>query len=160
LQAVDYLLKPFDRERLQQALKRAQDHLRARPPIAPARGPERVAVRANGRIVFLKPSEVVWVEAANNYCTLHLADASQLTIRVKLSAIEQRLGHANFARVNRSAVVHLEQVKELQLVEHGDYVVVLRNGLRLPLSRQLRGSLQKLAADAGSAAGPGFAPAG
>ncbi|MES1168601.1 MAG: LytTR family DNA-binding domain-containing protein [Oleiharenicola lentus] len=145
--AVDYLLKPFDRERLQQALRRVQDHLqRSREPAAPAPAPapksDRITVKADGRLVFLKPEEIVRVEAADNYVMLHLV-SGRLMLRETMTAIENRLGTGSFTRVNRSAIVHLDQIKEIQPAQHGDYTVVLRDGTKLPLSRSLRGQLDK-----------------
>jgi two-component system LytT family response regulator len=158
VEAVDYLLKPFDRERFQTALRRAQEHVRARRAgalgekletlLADASGSgkknERLAVRADGRLVFLKPEEIVWVEAADNYAVLHLT-SGRLMLRETMSALEARLGAENFTRVNRSAIVHLDQIKELQPTFHGDYVVLLRDGTKLPLSRGLRKNLGKFA---------------
>jgi two-component system LytT family response regulator len=154
-QAIDYMLKPFDRERLQLALKRATDQIDVRRggdlatrledllASAPSRSPERLAFKADGRVVFLTPGEIIWIEAANNYSILHLVGAKPLMLRETLASLEKRLGPANFARINRSAMVHLDQVKELQPARYGDYFVVLRGGLRLPLSRHLRGRLEK-----------------
>jgi two-component system LytT family response regulator len=143
--AVDYLLKPFDRDRFQQALRRAQDHLvrtRGGEAAAPAAKPDRITVKADGRLVFLKPEEIVRVEAADNYVMLHLT-SGRLMLRETMSAIETRLGTLNFARVNRSAIVHLDQIREIQPAQHGDYTVVLRDGTKLPLSRSLRGQLDR-----------------
>lgn len=162
VQAVDYLLKPFDRERFQQAFRRACEHLQARRAgelgqrlesllagaVPAARPPERLAVKADGRLVFVRPDDIVWVEAADNYVILHLRD-DRLMVRETLSAIEERLGPGSFARVNRSAIVHLDQIRELQPTFHGDYVVVLRNGTKVPLSRNLRGRLGDLASGLG-----------
>jgi two-component system LytT family response regulator len=159
--ATDYLLKPFDQERFQTALKRAADHVRARragdlgarletllSEAAPAaKKPGRLAFKSEGRVVFLKPDEIVWVEAADNYVLLHLVDAPRLILRETLSAIEARLGSAEFARVSRSAIVRLDQVKELQPTFHGDYTVVLRNGTRVPLSRSHRGQLERFTSE-------------
>ena len=80
VQAVDYLLKPFDRERFQTALRRAEEHLRAQragkledklesllaDAASPGKKPERLTVKANGRLVFLKPDDIIWIEAADN----------------------------------------------------------------------------------------------
>jgi two-component system LytT family response regulator len=157
--AVDYLLKPFDRKRFHQALKRAIDHIRARRAedlgsriegllaSSTSRRAERLIVKADGRIMFLKPDDILWIEAANNYCNLHLAGDKRLLLRETLSSIEKRLGSARFVRVNRSALVHIDQVQELRSETYGDYVVMLRNGTRLPLSRSLRGRLGKFVAD-------------
>ena len=159
VQAVDFLLKPFDRERLQLALRRAGEHIRARHTedlgtrvenllaAAEERKPGRLAVKTDGRVVFVRPGEIVWVEAANNYSVLHLADGKRLMWRETLATVERRLGGENFVRINRSALVQAGQVQELQLARYGDYVVVLRNGLRLPLSRSLHGRLEKFAHD-------------
>jgi two-component system LytT family response regulator len=147
--AVDYLLKPFDRDRLQQALRRVQEFLqRQREPDAPAPAAvaapksDRVTVKADGRLVFLKPEEIVRVEAADNYVMLHLV-SGRLMLRETMTAIEARLGTQSFVRVNRSAIVHLDQIREIQPAQHGDYTVVLRDGTKLPLSRSLRGQLER-----------------
>lgn len=152
--AVDYLLKPFDRERLHVALGRVQEHLRIRTdgkgfagkpaPVSPIPKNERLAVKTDGRIVFLRADEIVWVEADDNYVVLHL-QAGRLMVRETLAAIEVRLGPDSFARVNRSALVHLDQIKELQPALHGDYTVMLRDGTKLPLSRSLRPQLERFA---------------
>jgi two-component system LytT family response regulator len=150
--AVDYLLKPFDRDRFRMALRRAAEHLRrereqgAEPAtsLAPAPG-ERITVKADGRIVFLDPAEIVRVEAADNYVLLHLV-GGRLMLRETMSAIEARLGTAGFARINRSAIVQLAQVREIQPAQHGDYTVVMRDGTQLPLSRSLRAQIGKLTA--------------
>jgi two-component system LytT family response regulator len=157
VQAVDYLLKPFDRERLQQALQRVHEQLRARrsgaleqklesllgEAAATPRRADRLALKVDGRVVFLKPDEIRWIEAADNYVMLHLTNG-QIMVRETMSALEEKLGTDNFARISRSAIVHLDQIKELQPTFHGDYVVVLRDGTKLPLSRSLRGRLDKL----------------
>jgi two-component system LytT family response regulator len=157
VQAVDYLLKPFDRDRLKQALQRVQEHLRARragkleekleallaEPPANAKKADRLAVKADGKVIFLKPDEIAWVEAADNYVMIHHT-GGQLMLRETMAAIEEKLGTERFARVNRSALVHLDQIKELQPTFHGDYIVFLKDGTKLPLSRSLRGQLDKL----------------
>jgi two-component system LytT family response regulator len=162
LHATDYLLKPFDQARLLLALKRAGEQVRARQAgdlgarlqtllaeAAPAakKPPDRLAFKSDGRVVFVKPEDIMWVEAADNYVLVHVSDGTRLMLRDTLSALEERLGEVDFARVNRSAIVRLDHVKELQPTLHGDYTVVLRNGTRVPLSRSLRGRLEKFAAD-------------
>ncbi len=151
LAAVDYLLKPFDRDRFQQALRRAQDHLQRNrtveysPVPSAAPKPDRITVKADGRLVFLAPAEIIRVEAADNYVMLYLT-TGRLMLRETMAAIETRLGTQQFARINRSAIVQLDQIREIQPAQHGDYTVVLRDGTKLPLSRSLRGQLDKFAA--------------
>jgi two-component system LytT family response regulator len=159
VQAVDYLLKPFDLERFQTALRRAHEYVRLRSgeatrlATAPAdegsgagRRSERIMVKADGRLVFLKTDEIVWIEAADNYVVLHLV-ASRLMLRETMAAIETRLGPATFARISRSALVHRDQIQEIRPALHGDYTVLLRNGTQLPLSRSLRSQLDRIARD-------------
>jgi two-component system LytT family response regulator len=150
--AVDYLLKPFDRDRFQQALARASDQLQrhrgaetAPATAAGAPRPDRITVKADGRLVFLAPAEIIRVEAADNYVMLHLT-SGRLMLRETMGAIETRLGTGYFARVNRSAIVQLDQIREIQPAQHGDYTVVLRDGTTLPLSRSLRGRLDQFGA--------------
>lgn len=153
VEAVDYLLKPFDRDRFRTALRRATEYLKRKrepetppePSLAPALG-ERITVKADGRIVFLEPSDIVRVEAADNYVLFHLV-GSRLMVRETMSAIEARLGTAEFARINRSAIVRLAEIREIQPAQHGDYTVVMRDGTRLPLSRSLRSQLGRLVGD-------------
>lgn len=150
LSAIDYLLKPFDRERFQKTLQRLRDHTSAKQAgeklaklMAEAPGdkkPDRLTVKADGRVVFLKPDQIIWVEAADNYVVLHLA-SGRLMLRETMSVLESRLGTTDFVRVSRSAIVRLDQIKEMQPGLHGDYVVLLYDGTKLPLSRSLRGQL-------------------
>jgi two-component system LytT family response regulator len=157
VRAVDYVLKPFDRRRLETALERAAEYVAARRAGsigaridellsggggAPRRR-ERLAVKADGRFVFLKYDEIVWVEAADNYVVIHTQPGERLMVRETLSSVEDRLGPQQFTRVNRSALVRIDQVKELQPNAQGDYSVLLRQGMRLPLSRALRGQFEK-----------------
>jgi two-component system LytT family response regulator len=159
-QVVDYLLKPFDRSRFRQALNRAVDYVKTLREgdlgtrvegllaASAAQHRNRLVVRVDGRLIFLNPDDIVWIEAESNYSNLHLADAKRLLVRETLSSIEGRLGTTRFTRVNRSALVHAEQVHELQPSKYGDYTVVLRDGTRLPLSRSLRSRLGKFATGA------------
>ena len=158
VRAVDYVLKPFDRERLGMALERAAEFAAARRmgdlgsrieellasagTASPAKS-ERLAVKADGRFVFLRFEEIAWVEAADNYVVIHTLAGERLMVRETLTSIEDRLGQQQFTRVSRSAVVRIEQVKELQPNSQGDYIVVLRDNTRLPLSRSLRGHFEK-----------------
>ena len=157
-QVIDYLLKPFDRKRFDLALNRAVGHIRTQRDgdlgkrvegllASVPRQDGRVAVKTDGRVVFLKLGDISWVEAANNYSILHLGASKRLLLREALSSLEKRLGASSFARVNRSALVHVDQLQELQPAKYGDYVVLLRDGTRLSLSRKLRGRLEKLVQD-------------
>jgi len=155
--AVDYLLKPFDRERFQTALGRAIERVRHRgdqtvqqrqaallAELRPASKPaERLAVKSAGRVVFVKLSDIDWIEAAHNYVELHVGKESHL-LRETLNAIEARLSLDKFVRISRSAIVNIERVKELQPLFHGEYTVTLQNGTKVTLSRRYRDKLKQL----------------
>ena len=147
--ALDYLLKPFDEERLSASLDRAAAMIRGaradpglRPFLEQMAPPERFVVRTPGRIVFLPLAEVDWIEAAGNYVYVHAGRERHL-IRGTLKAIESRFS-ARFARIHRSAIVNLERVRELAPRAHGDCEVVLRGGARLPVSRTFAARLRAL----------------
>jgi two-component system LytT family response regulator len=155
--ALDYLLKPFDRQRFQKALGRARTQLAgAGGPAArerllalleevrPAPKPlERLALKTAGRITFLKADEIDWIEAAGNYVRLHAGGEAHL-LRETMSRLEGRLDAARFVRIHRSTIVQLDRIRELQPWFHGDYRVRLRDGTELTLSRGYRPKLQEL----------------
>lgn len=149
-EAVDYLLKPFDRDRFRQALRRVQDflywsrgHEAPSGPAAPTPKTDRIAVKVEGRLVFLQPEQIVRVEAADNYVWLHLRN-DRFLLRETMAALEARLGAVDFVRVNRSAIVNLSQIKEIKpAVLRGDHDVVLDDGTVLRLSRGVRRQLNQ-----------------
>lgn len=155
--ALDYLLKPFDKERFELALSRARNHLNRsqggdltqklsalladlRPE---PKTTDRLVIKTSGKVVFLRTAEIDWIEAADNYLNLHVGADSHL-LRETMASIEERLDPAQFLRISRSTIVNIERIKELQPMFHGDYTVILRNGTRLTLSRGYRDKLQQL----------------
>ena len=154
--ALDYLLKPFGRDRFQEALKHVRESLERRRAgdlgrrllalvndIKPERPKlERLVVKSGGRVFFLRTDEIDWIEAAGNYVRLHLGDESHL-FRETMNRMETRLDTKRFVRIHRSRIVNTERIKELQPWFNGEYVVILRNGTRLPLSRGYRDKLQE-----------------
>ena len=155
--AVDYLLKPFDRERFDSALGRAlqqvkyrQDPARAEAQAAvlaevqaPAKSIDRLAVKSGGRIRIVRTADIAWIESAHNYVEIHEDKQSHL-LRDTISAIEQKLPPDKFVRISRSTIVNIEKIKELEPLFYGEYTVTLQNGKRLTLSRRYRSKLPKL----------------
>lgn len=142
VQAFDYLLKPFDRKRFRESIQRARVRLtqeRAGVPERrqPSKTPDRFAIRNNGRVVFLKVSDIDWIEASDNYVCLHVGKETHV-VRETMSELERRLDPAQFIRVHRSAIVNLDRVKELQPWFRGDYRVVLNDGTELTLTKTHR----------------------
>jgi two-component system LytT family response regulator len=154
--ALDYLLKPFGKDRFQETLKHAREHLERRRAGDLGRRllalvhdlkPEqqrldRLVVKSGGRVFFLRTDEIDWIEAAGNYVRLHLGEESHL-FRETMNGMEGRLDSRRFVRIHRSRIVNTERIKELQPWFNGEYVVILRNGTRLTLSRGYREKLQE-----------------
>ncbi len=102
----------------------------------------RLAVRNNGHVIFLTAEEIEWIEAAGNYVRLKAGGESYL-LRETMSGVEAKLPRDRFLRIHRSAIVSLDSVRELVPNPHGDFIVVLRSGKRLPLSRGCRERLEE-----------------
>ena len=102
----------------------------------------RLAVRNNGHVRFLTAEEIEWIEAAGNYVRLNAGGECHL-LRETMSRVEAKLPRDRFLRIHRSAIVNLEAVRELEPSPHGDFVVVLRSGKKLPLSRGYRDRLEE-----------------
>lgn len=106
---------------------------------------ERVLVADGGRSVFVRTADVDWIEASRNYVRLHTGERSYLA-RTTLVALAQRLDPERFRRANRSALVNLDRVREVQPWFHGDAIVILESGARVTLSRRYRAHLLGTAA--------------
>jgi len=150
VEAIDYLLKPFDRARLRQTLLRVRRQLRRdsgeiaekiRRLLAAGAGERRplrrIAIRSGGRIQSLPVESVFWFEAADNYLKIHAGKSVHL-IRERLSELERRLDPEAFIRIHRGAIVRIESILAVESLFHGDYEAVLRSGERLPVGRRYR----------------------
>jgi two-component system, LytTR family, response regulator len=156
VRALDYVLKPFDRERFQEALQRARAHIQrdetgdlGRRLLALVKDlrrdqprTDRLVVKSGGRLFFLRTDEIDWIEASGNYVRLHVGTTSHL-LRETMNAIEGRLDPEKFFRIHRSRIVNMERIQEMQPWLNGEYAVVLRTGTRLTLSRGYREKLQE-----------------
>jgi two-component system LytT family response regulator len=155
--ALDYLLKPFDRQRFEKALERARAQInRSRTAdvnkqllalledVKTGRKyQERFVVKSSNRVLFVRVEEIDWIEAAGNYVRLHAGSETHL-LRETMSALEGKLDPHKFLRIHRSTIVNIERIQELQPWFHGDYVVLLKDGTQLTLSRSYRQKFQDL----------------
>jgi two-component system, LytTR family, response regulator len=137
--ALDYLLKPFDNARFDLALDRAKKRI-AHGKDQP-RKLERLAIKSAGQMLFVRVSEIDWIEAADYYACLHVGPRAHL-VRRSMSELELELDSATFCRIHRSSIVNLDRVQGLKLSADGEYEVVLESGTRLRLSRRYRKQLQ------------------
>jgi len=160
--AADYILKPFQDERLLQAVARAKlrvqmergKMLTTNEPISPGAAPEqipaqetqyaeRLAVRSAGRIFFQKVQQVDCFTAAANYIQVHTG-AQIHRIRCTMNHLEARLDPRRFARIHRCTVINLDRLKDIRPLPHGDYIVTLLDGKEFTLSRNYRPKFRKL----------------
>ncbi len=158
VQAVDYLLKPFDRERFESALQRALDRVKQRKevarsdapaavlaePAAPSKPLERLAIKSDGRIIVVKTADIAWIQSAHNYVEIHQDNQQAHLLRENIGALETRLPADKFVRISRSVIINVDRVKELEPLFYGEYSVTLQNGQRLTLSRRYRHKLPML----------------
>ena len=165
LAAIDYLVKPFDDERFEEAFRRARrvvrleqgsrlrDMLlavlqetdgRAAPPTAAAKGRylERIPVESRGKVRFIPVSDIDYILASGPYAELVVGDRKHL-IREAMQTLEDQLDPARFYRVHRSAIVQLDRVDALLKAPGGDYDVQLRNGAKLRVARSRREELER-----------------
>lgn len=102
----------------------------------------RILVKQDGRMFFVKTTEIDWIEADRNYVRLHVGKVAH-TIRERISHLEETLDPRIFARIHRSTIVNLNRVREMQQWFSGDYVVLLEDGTKLRLSRHYRDRVEK-----------------
>jgi two-component system, LytTR family, response regulator len=150
--AVDYLLKPYTRERFAQAvnkillqapqnreaIRNLSEHLQA----GYTAYPEKVLVESGNRMIGLDVSDIIWMEAEGDYTKLHTAQKSYLS-NYGIGTLEQKLNPALFARIHRSAIVNLKQVKEVYRDSNG-YYVLLQNGATHKVGRMYGDVIKKL----------------
>jgi two-component system, LytTR family, response regulator len=149
--ALDYLLKPFTAERLEEAVQRARDCLVANKADlcsnlsnpASDRYTTRMVFKSRGRILFLSVDDIRWIEAEENYVRLHTSNEAHL-LRETIGRLEGRLDPRCFLRVHRSAIVNLRHVKEVKNESDGDASVLLMSGETIPMSRSYRSRIQRL----------------
>lgn len=150
--ALDYLLKPVDCERLSKAVQRAKAHLTQPLPGGDldsrframlediktgSKFLKRLTIKLTGRTILLPTDEIDWIETYGNYLKVHAGRESHL-IRGTMQSLETRLDPEKFVRVHRSVIVNIEKIKEIYPRSNGDQDLVLQNGQQLMLSRNYR----------------------
>lgn len=152
--AIDYLLKPFDKERFAKSLNKAKGQIdlqnkrndavkdllneikKDKKPI------ERIMVNVGSKYSFVNISEILFVSAAEKYVELNTAKGKYL-LRQTMNNLEEELDQNKFVRIHRSYIINIEQIKEIQPWSHGDYIVLLKNGEKLSMSRRYKDNLFK-----------------
>ncbi len=139
VEALDYLLKPFSNARFFRVLARVRTSLAQRP--AEPRAMDRLIVKSAGRVLFLRTTEIDWIEAADYYACLHAGTKTHL-LRRSMSDLERELDPKTFCRIHRSAIVNIGRVVEMRLDSNGEYEVSIEGGSKVKVSRGYREKLQ------------------
>ncbi len=162
-QALDYLLKPFDDDRFEQALVRARSLIKQKKVGALSeqlaalvsdaattkKEPEedaflqRITIKARGTIYFVKVEDIDWIEAAGDYVSIHVAGKTHL-LRETMAGMVKKLDPRDFVRIHRSSIVRVDRVKEIKPYFHGDYIIYLLDGTELRLSRRYWDQAEKV----------------
>jgi two-component system LytT family response regulator len=143
VQALDYLLKPFDDARFMRTLERAKARA-LEPPSKSAGGyRQRFLVRVRERLVVVNATDIDWIEAADYYVSIHSGGHAYL-LREPLADLEKELDPAAFFRAHRSAIVNLGRIREIHPLFHGDSMLVLTDGSQVKLSRSRREEFERV----------------
>ncbi|MGA8443196.1 MAG: LytTR family DNA-binding domain-containing protein [Candidatus Sulfotelmatobacter sp.] len=142
VEAVDYLCKPFDKERLSISLERAMRRLGMRDNLSGGKAEanpwlSRLAIKEDEGIIFVPVDQILWIEAANKYVVIHTTSRNHI-VRQTIKSLEDTLDPRQFLRIHRSVLVRKAAVRGLHPLFHGDYIVKLANGAELTLSRNFR----------------------
>lgn len=150
--AVDYLLKPFDKERFSKSFNRVRDELKFKKRKndyiklildeikKEKKYLERLLVNIGSKYFFVAVREIIYISSAEKYVEIHSVKGKYL-IRDTMNNIEESLDPEKFARIHRTYIVNVEQIQEMQSWSHGDYIVILKNGEKLNMSRRYRDRL-------------------
>ena len=158
-QALDYIMKPVKRDRFHATIRRAVDMIGRRAggdlrgPLSrllerietERKYPSRLAIKTEGRVLFLKANEIDWIETDGDHVKFHVGQQTYLH-RTTLTRLEERLSPKIFLRIHRSIVVNVERVRELQPWFQGDYVLILADGTRLTSGRSYRERVREFVA--------------
>jgi len=150
--AVDYLLKPFDQERFKVSFNRVLDEIKIKRNKSDElrlilneikkekKYLDRILINVGAKYFFVALKEILYISSAEKYAELHTIKGKYL-LRETMTNLEASLDPEMFARIHRSYIVNIEQIQEMQPWSHGDYVVILKNGEKLQMSRRFKDRL-------------------
>lgn len=152
VQAVDYLLKPYDEERFKKSFHRALQFIRndtdnknnlkalLQEIQKDKKYVSRIMVKVGGKYFFIHTNDIYYLSAEGNYVQLHLKVKTYLVHR-SLSNLEGTLNPKKFIRIHRSSIINIDYLKEIHPWSHGDAIVILKNEAKITLSRRFRNRL-------------------
>jgi two-component system LytT family response regulator len=153
--AIDYLLKPVDRDRLDEAVARAKSRVKtgpfsfdgssSLPPVlaADSEGRDRFAVKKGNHFVVVRTEEILWIEGADNYVVFHTRDATH-RFRSRISEIEESLRNRDFLRIHRSTIINVDEVQVIEAWGMGEFLFQMSSGEKLVSSRRYRNQIRSV----------------
>jgi two-component system, LytTR family, response regulator len=150
--AVDYLLKPFDFDRFEKALNKSLEKIELKKSRKnelssllkeineSQKFKERFLINHSGKYFFVQTNDINFISSEEKYVSLHTANGTYL-MRETMNNMETKLDSVKFARIHRSFIVNVSQIKEIQPWSHGDYVIVLKTGEKINMSRRFKDRL-------------------
>lgn len=142
-EALDYLLKPIDSDDLREAISKIEKQYLARHSIENFENilikfnknntRKKISISTDGKLIFLEPDDIIYIESDGNYCTLYLKNSKKIVVTKKLKSFSELLPEEEFFRIHNSYIINLNKVKEFIKV---DGYVVLENNIKIPVSRQ------------------------
>ena len=150
--AIDYLLKPFDQERFKKAFDKALERIDSKNPVKEdftkllaeinrtKKFSERFLVNQSSKYFFVQADDIFFISSEEKYVSLH-TDSGTFLLRETMNNMEEKLAPDKFARVHRSYIVNISCIKEIQPWSHGDYIIVLNNNDKINLSRRYKNRL-------------------
>jgi two-component system LytT family response regulator len=161
--ALDYILKPFDQARFQKSINRIKKQLSQGPSVGteyklnqliqvfdslidksePGRYLKKISCKQKGKIRFVPVEDIYWIESEGAFCKLHLAQSLELT-NLSIKQLEQLLDPATHLRIHKSHIVNIECIESIEPYFRGEYMINLRNGQTLKLSRSYKDRLEKI----------------
>ena len=154
INAIDYLLKPFDYDRFDKAFKRAFVHLEQKGNRIKSikvllsernigkKYADKILVNSNKKYFFVEVSDIIYISSNEKYVMLHSEDGRYL-LRETMQNMEEKLDEKKFVRIHRSYIVNVDEIRHIEPATHGDYIVTLSNDEKVNLSRRYRGNIFK-----------------
>jgi two-component system LytT family response regulator len=152
--AIDYLLKPFDRGRFTKSFNRAVEYIKTKHSFSneinnlpkelknEKKYLERIMVNVGSRYIFINTTDIIYISSNEKYVEIH-TESKKYLLREAMKNIEKSLDPKLFTRIHRSYIVNINEIKEMQHWSHGDYIVILKNGQKITMSRRYKERLIK-----------------
>ena len=156
--AIDYLLKPFDRSRFEKMLSKVVSQIGEKEPVSlqllanslskikeaeDEKYLRKIPVKRKGKVLFIPVEKIIWIESSGSITKLHLEGSIEIS-NSSIGQLEQQLDPTQHIRIHKSHIINLDQVNSMESYFHGEYIITLNSGVDLKLSRSYKGMLDRI----------------